>query len=249
MSAVGHYLEDEGIASAGISLVREHSEVMRPPRALWVPFMLGRPLGVPDDPAFQREVLRALLDLFEAPGGPVLLSDFPREAPPDPVRSIDSGVDAMVCPVSFQVAAPPAGSDAARARALLDEISQLRPWQDMATRRRGGSAVGLSGDSIEAVGERLCAFVAGADDSLGARAQAAGWLKLACDDLRTFYEEAASAQPAPLDSAGVQTWLYQRTLAGQVLRGVRERAMASDEADLRAVGARVLIPRAVLGAG
>ena len=61
MSALGHYLESEGLATASISLIRLHTEKIRPPRALWVPFELGRPLGVPDDPAFQTRVLRALL--------------------------------------------------------------------------------------------------------------------------------------------------------------------------------------------
>ena len=36
---------------------------MRPPRTLWVPFPLGRPFGVPDNPAFQRKVLVAALAL------------------------------------------------------------------------------------------------------------------------------------------------------------------------------------------
>lgn len=246
MSAIGHYLESEGIPTAGISLVREHSEAMRPPRALWVPFMLGRPLGVPDDPPFQREVLRGLLDLFESRQGPVLLRDFPRDAPADPPgRASDEADETLVCPVSFVRAAPDPGSPAARERALHDEISQLQPWQDLAARRRGGSAVGLSAQDIASVGRRLCAFVAGDAEAIPAGAGAAAWLKLACDDLRAFYEEAASAQPAPLDAPGVRAWFYQRTVAGQVLGEVRDRALASDDAALRALGARVLIPRAV----
>ena len=36
---------------------------VRPPRALAVPFALGHPLGAPDAPERQREVLRALLAL------------------------------------------------------------------------------------------------------------------------------------------------------------------------------------------
>ena len=72
MSALGYFLESEGVATTGISLVREHTEAMHPPRALWVPFDLGRPLGPPDEPEFQRDVLRALLATLERPSGPVL---------------------------------------------------------------------------------------------------------------------------------------------------------------------------------
>ncbi len=48
MGALGHFLERQGIPTTGISLVREHTEVVRPPRALWVTFELGRPLGRPE---------------------------------------------------------------------------------------------------------------------------------------------------------------------------------------------------------
>ena len=37
-----------------------HSEIIRPPRALWVPFILGRPLGKPGDEAFQLAVVRGV---------------------------------------------------------------------------------------------------------------------------------------------------------------------------------------------
>ena len=40
MGGLGHYFESEGIASTQISLVRVHTENIKPPRALWVPFEL-----------------------------------------------------------------------------------------------------------------------------------------------------------------------------------------------------------------
>ncbi|HVH82241.1 MAG TPA: selenoprotein B, partial [Stellaceae bacterium] len=57
MSALGHYLEEEGIATVAIALIRPQAENTRPPRALWVPFELGRPIGPPSDPAFQKRVI------------------------------------------------------------------------------------------------------------------------------------------------------------------------------------------------
>src|SRR4029450_2003444 len=45
VGAPGLSLEPQGPPTAAISLVREHPEVPRPPRALWVTFELGRPLG------------------------------------------------------------------------------------------------------------------------------------------------------------------------------------------------------------
>jgi len=81
VGALAHYMEDEGVATAGISLVRDNTERLRPPRFLWVPFELGRPFGAPDEPAFQIRVLRATLALLERQDGPPILDDFPDEVP------------------------------------------------------------------------------------------------------------------------------------------------------------------------
>ncbi|PPR23423.1 MAG: hypothetical protein CFH39_00667 [Alphaproteobacteria bacterium MarineAlpha10_Bin2] len=66
MGGLAHYLEEEGLATTQISLIRLHSEKTRPPRALWVPFELGRPFGPPNDVPFQRRVLMATLELLQA---------------------------------------------------------------------------------------------------------------------------------------------------------------------------------------
>ncbi len=72
MGGLAHYLEDEGIPTTQISLIREDTQQIRPPRALWVPFELGNPLGAPDQPELQTRVLRAVLGLLERETGPVL---------------------------------------------------------------------------------------------------------------------------------------------------------------------------------
>ena len=61
MGGLAHYFESCGLATTQISLIRQHSEQIKPPRALWVPFELGRPLGVPGDPGFQARVLVSAL--------------------------------------------------------------------------------------------------------------------------------------------------------------------------------------------
>jgi len=63
VSALGHYLEEEGIATVVIALIRPQAENTRPPRALWVPFELGRPIGPPGDAAFQKRVILAALGI------------------------------------------------------------------------------------------------------------------------------------------------------------------------------------------
>jgi hypothetical protein len=87
VSALGHYLEEEGIATVTISLIRPQTENTKPPRALWVPFELGRPFGPPSDPTFQKQVILAALRLLERETGPVIIEDFLDDDPraqPDP---------------------------------------------------------------------------------------------------------------------------------------------------------------------
>src|SRR5207237_1322474 len=62
-------------------MVREHTEKVKPPRALFVPFPFGHALGRPNDADLQHRVLRAALDLLSAPAGPVLV-DFHEDAEP-----------------------------------------------------------------------------------------------------------------------------------------------------------------------
>ena len=64
--------------TTGISLVRENAAAMRPPRMLWVPFPLGRPLGRAGDAEFQHRVIAHGLDLLHRPSGPVL-EDYPED--------------------------------------------------------------------------------------------------------------------------------------------------------------------------
>ena len=72
MCGLAHYVEEGGIPTVIISLVKKHTEVMKPPRALHVPFELGRPFGDANKPNFQRKVLLTALKLLERNDGPVL---------------------------------------------------------------------------------------------------------------------------------------------------------------------------------
>jgi hypothetical protein len=70
-------LERRGIATVAIQLLREVAERVRPPRALWVPFPHGFPLGEPGNAAAQRLVIGAALAMLEDPSlSPPALRDF-----------------------------------------------------------------------------------------------------------------------------------------------------------------------------
>ncbi len=81
VSLVAAELERCGIASVAIQLLRVVAQRVRPPRALFVPFPHGYPLGAPLDPARQHAVIEAALGLLEAPDlQPPALVDY------DPAR-------------------------------------------------------------------------------------------------------------------------------------------------------------------
>lgn len=65
-------IERKGITTVSISLLREVTEVIRPPRALFVPYRLGYPLGAPNDPSLQHQIIAAALSLLSRTDVPVL---------------------------------------------------------------------------------------------------------------------------------------------------------------------------------
>ncbi len=240
MGALGHYLEREGIPTAQISLIREQTAAIRPPRALWVPFMLGRPFGAPDAPDFQRSVLRALLSLFERTAGPVL-EDFPEDAPAD--QSAQGG---FACPVSF--AAEQAQGEGLTG-ALRSEIAQLSSWYELALRRRGRTTVGVFGATVDVAVRHVASYLEGHPEIPPSGMTAGAAVKRACDDIKAYYLEAAAAQPGNLSSQAIEQWFWRDTAAARALLEIRDICLVSDDASLKPLGKLSLIPRAVSAAG
>ena len=65
-------IEYAGITTVSISLLREITEKTRPPRALFVPFPLGYPLGEPDNAELQTRIIQAAFALLSRTDCPVL---------------------------------------------------------------------------------------------------------------------------------------------------------------------------------
>lgn len=237
MGALAHYIEREGVATAQISLIREQTAAIRPSRALWVPFMLGRPFGAPNEPGFQRRVLLSLLSLFERPAGPVL-EDFPEDAPDS--AAAESG---FACPVSFAAAKTGAGG---LAQDLRDEIAQLAPWYDLARKRRGRTTVGVFGATVEAAVNHVAAYLGDQPPPAIAGMTAGLAVKRACDDLKAYYYEAAAAQPGNLAAKAIDDWFWRDTAAARAFLAIREICINSTDESLKPLAKLSLIPRSVI---
>ena len=203
------------MATASISLVREQTERVRPPRALWVPFPLGRPLGVAGDPAFQLDVMRASLEMLDTATEPTI-EDYPVEAP-------EAGPEAWACPLNLAVEA-----DDTLASRLLAEVGRLRPWAAETRRERGRTFFGLSGATPDQVDEVATVLVAVAesgnvadrpDGDIEWAHEMPFLLRHLAEDLRSFYHEAIAAQPGetPPNHDALNAWIFGGTVLGEVL--------------------------------
>lgn len=65
-------IEYAGITTVSISLLREITEKVQPPRALYVPFPLGYPLEEPNNIELQTRVIEAAFALLPRNDTPVL---------------------------------------------------------------------------------------------------------------------------------------------------------------------------------
>ncbi len=239
MGGLAHIIEGEGIPTTQISLIRVHTEKIKPPRALAVPFELGRPLGAPNEPDFQRRVLEDVLQLFERPSGPVL-EDFP-DTPP----GVEEEAQGWACPVNF---APPAEdiSDADLVyQALVQEVNLLRPWYDEAVKNFKRSAFGISGSTPEEIARVIANVLIdpeGTPPPIEGETTAVGFKRMA-DDMRYFYTEAAIARPDQRTSdVEVANWLWGETTLGKVLVAIRDYAMESEDPSFKALAPTAMVP-------
>ena len=187
-------------------------------------------------------MLTAALELFDAPSGPVLV-DYPEDAPPV------EGPATLVCPVSFPMPESD-NSDVAKLTAkLIEEIALLRPWYDISVNNRKRTTVGVSGMDPESMGYLVAEFLEGGMAASENGLSPASRFKLAVDDLKAYYFEAATAQPGQqeADGATLSEWFYRETVAGKVLAAVRNAHKDTEDKAFRLVMSILLIPRAYSG--
>ncbi len=205
-------------------------------------FELGRPLGVPNDPDFQRRVVTTALDLLES-GDTPLLVDFPEDAPASDGGSDENDGEGWVCPISLpaQVKDP---AEETVVDALAREISELAPWYDLALQKTRRTTVGSSGLDMQEAATFVTAFLSGdVPESPVQGARVDRVLKWACDDIKAYYYEAMLAQPGGPSSNNLDSWFFGETTAGSVFFGVQEMLLKIGDEIWKPVVVQYLIPR------
>lgn len=205
---LAHVLEAEGLATVSLSNVRPFAERSKIPRALHCEFPMGRTLGKPRDPAFQRRVLDAAFALLKEPKGPVLV-DFPEEIK-------DESDTPLSCPV-------PPRADTSLPEAV-DEAKAFRPAYDRALAENGRTNVGRLAEA-DGVPDLVASFVKILD---GTKWKEAGIpnnnLLEASKDIMSYYEEAAAALSEHVPAArAAESWFFRETASGKLLKDVRQK--------------------------
>jgi hypothetical protein len=206
-----------------------------------VSFELGRPLGVPNNPAFQKRVLLAALKLFERANGPII-EDFPEDAP-----VTGEEITGLACPVDFSQEEADVTETESLLTALKKEIQSLRPWYDLSVEKRGRTTVGISGVALDALAEFIGAFLEGeTPENPRDDISIPYTLNLATDDLKAYYFEAATMQPGQESASSrvLSDWFYQETVAGKVLFALRDSCIESEDRLMKFICSLLIIPTA-----
>ena len=218
MSALAHVFEAAGLATIALASIRPHVERIAPPRALYCDFPLGRPLGKPNDAAFQHRVLKAAFATLSAAQGPVL-SDFDESVS-------DEGAEVLACtlPPRLDVNALPAADEA---RALL------AAYQRTVVVNEGRTSVGRS-VSAQQIPDALEAFQRIIDGTPWKECDMPGRSPTEASlDIRVFYAEAAlsladfTVGRSP-GAWSTDSWFYEHTEAGKLMLAAKAELKAVD---------------------
>jgi hypothetical protein len=242
VSALGHYLEEEGLATVAVALIRPQAENTKPPRALWVPFELGRPFGPPNDPSMQKRVLLVALGMLVEEGGPVRIIDFPDDDPrarPDPSWQ-----------PPFVPATVASGSAETLASRLEAEILLLQGAHQRWMTQYRRTTVGLSGLVMADCARYVADWLRGQQpESTREGFSAPLILRFAIDDLKAFCLEGASAGNAKPSSRQLGDWFWNETATGAALHMLRTQLQAHEDERLRLIVSNFIVPAARVRAG
>lgn len=213
MSVIARVLEEAGLPTVSLALIKEHAAKVKPPRALFVPFPYVYPLGKPNDPRIQHRVIAAALELLEYPEAPVLV-DFPEES-----GSSELPQASQVGALSDSIHSDPA-----------NEVTALRPFYERwIEAKQGRTSVGLSGIPQRRFRGKIRFLQNYAErENTDIKQRPLGvslpqYVRYCVDDLKAFYYEARMMQRPQSSEPEIHTWFWGETSAGRLVADIAKR--------------------------
>jgi hypothetical protein len=226
VGVLARVFEEHGLVTTSISLVREHTEKVKPPRALFVPFPFGHPLGEANDPDLQTRVMRAAFALLDRGTGPVL-EDYPEDV------YVDQDINLAQ---ASSVSQPDISADVAF------EVTTLRAYYEQWVSARGGrTAVGVTRVDprrFRGLVRLLEAYAEGREIDVpewNKDVPLPQFVRWAADDLKAFYLEARMQQKPTASFQELNRWLWSQTALSNLLRAVRDRMREQGDPKLDAI--------------
>ena len=204
-------------------------QAYQPPRALWLDFPMGRPLGKPNDPDYQNKIIRAAFELFNRSSGPVL-EDFPDVIP------VKDGRMGYAIPPEYVINHDDVCDIDALLAEVQTEIATLKPSYDKAVAARGRTTVGASELDIDKMAPYIAEFVKGEKPKSPRKGLSPiPGLKLVIEDLQAFYSETRTHRDNIDDIEELGQWFWMETKAGQLIMWLEAVALVSDDNVLRQI--------------
>jgi hypothetical protein len=173
-----------------------------------------------------------------------VLEDYPEDVPTTlETDEAAPEADGWACPISLP--APPKAVD--QDSDILDEIEFLKSWHDLAADRRGGTTPLASRVDVEDAARFLAAWARGENPNSPVEDfSVVDMLRLSSEDLKAYYAEAATAQPAhngqDATSWEISDWFWGETQGGNLLLKLAEVCKQSDDRLIKITGSGLIVP-------
>ena len=213
-------------------------EAIKPARGLFLDFPMGRGMGKPNDPEFQKKVIRAAFDLFDVETGPVL-EDFPETIP------VRDGRMGYALPPELVLSTSDIGDVDSLVAEVQAEMDALLPDFEAAAASRGRTTVGASELALKDFAPFISKFIRGEIPKSPRKGlPAIPLLKLVVEDLEAYYTETRTHRDGIDDLELMGKWFWEETKAGRLLLSLEAISIVSDnKVMLQIVEMSLMAPR------
>jgi len=186
-------------------------------------------MGKPNDPEFQKKVIRSAFSLLNQKPGPQLV-EFNESIP------VKNGRMGYALPVDLVLSLDDIGDLDVLLQEVQSEILALAPVYDSARAARGRTTVGASELAISDLAPYITHFIRGEKP----RSPRKGvppipLLKLVVEDLAAYYTEARTHKDNIDDIELLGEWFWTETKAGQLILGLEAASLESEDGVLRQI--------------